>query len=248
MNSTRIELQPAYVIHTRHYRDSSLIVDFITPDFGKVSVVAKGVRAASKSAKQKRSLFQPFIPLLISWGGKGELKTLFHIESTPGIISVQGERLFSALYVNELLCRLLKAEDESTEIYSLYQAILQRLSGNELLEPVLRQFELQLLILLGYGLSLDVELDSGMPIRAEGFYQFIPGQGFKPSVSRRLGLDVFEGAHILSLAHEDYNQASLSAAKRLCRLAIAFYLGGKPLKSRELFVKPSLDFQSPGPS
>ncbi|MGK0440379.1 MAG: DNA repair protein RecO (recombination protein O) [Pseudohongiellaceae bacterium] len=234
----RVELQPAYVIHSRQYRDSSLIVDFITPEHGRVSVVVRGVRASSKSAKQKRSLVQPFSPLIISWGGRGELKTLFHIEAGPGLISLHGDRLFSALYLNELLSRLVKSEEDSVELYSLYQAALAELSSDQPLERVLRQFELKLLMLLGYGLSLGIEIDSGNEISIASYYQFIPGLGFKRYHGDIMHKDIFKGEDLLSLSVGDFNGASLASAKRLCRLALAYHLGGRPLKSRSLFSKP----------
>ena len=157
----RIDLQPAYILHTRNYRDSSLIVDFLTPDHGRVSGVVKGVRASSKSAKQRRSLCQPLVPLVISWSGKTDLKTITHLEGRSVPVSLQGPRLFSGLYVNELLTRLLQPQDHHPELYTLYEWVLKGLLEEPLIDVVLRRFEFRLLDELGYGVDLNRDSESG---------------------------------------------------------------------------------------
>ena len=232
----RVELQPAYVIHSRPYRDSSLIVDFITPEHGQLSAVVKGVRGSGKSAQQRRALLQPFMPLLITWGGKSTLKNLFDLESTPGFYVFQGRQLFSALYINELVSRLVKASDDSADIFLLYKSALADLSQSECIEVVLRRFELQLLILLGYGLSIDRDIESGKPVMAGNFYQLVPGQGLRYVAIEKQASDHFAGEVLLAISQGDYSPEVLPAAKRLCRLALGYYLGPKPLKSRDLFI------------
>ena len=241
----RIELQEAYVIHSRPYRDTSLLVDFLTPDYGRISAIVKGVRASTKTAKQRRSLIQPFVPLLVSWGGRSALKTLFHCEAQKpavllhkhGITSdrLQGERLFCAMYVNELLMRLLKAEDVSHSLYHLYQQVLSYLAGNDPVDLILRQFEFSLLDELGYGLNFDVDTESGEPIKADCYYRFSADQGFSLFSSAPSGENVFIGTDIIALAQGDSSPQSRAIAKRICRVALGFHLGAKPLKSRELF-------------
>ncbi|WP_019529958.1 DNA repair protein RecO [Dasania marina] len=232
----RVELQPAYVLHTRHYRDTSMLVDFFTPQYGRVSAVAKGVRAVSKTAKQKRSLLQSFKPLLISWGGKSDLKSLFHIEAQAASYALQGERLFSAMYVNELLTRLLQAEEENDDIFYLYQQVLIQLNLHEPVDIILRRFELTLLNYLGYGLQLENVADTGEAIAPDGRYQYFPERGFSAYHGDQPLRNSFNGADLLAIAAADFQPTARAAAKRLCRQALGFYLGAKPLKSRELFL------------
>ncbi|MEC9191360.1 MAG: recombination protein O N-terminal domain-containing protein, partial [Pseudomonadota bacterium] len=99
MNS-KITLQPAYVLHRRPFQNTSLLVDLFTLDFGLIRAVAKGAR---REKSRFRALLQLFQPLLISASGKGEVKTLTSIESNMSAMRLQGERLFSGLYLNELL-------------------------------------------------------------------------------------------------------------------------------------------------
>lgn len=235
----RVESQPAYILHSRNYRDSSMLVDFLTLDYGRVTAVVKGVRSTAKTARQRRSLLQPFIPLLISWTGKLELKTLGQFESTATPIALLGTRLFSAIYVNELLSRLLPHSDHNPELYRLYQSVLSGLLHEEFIEVVLRRFELQLLSDLGYGIDLGTELNSGQAIQQGQWYDFTAGQGFYSVASGRLdsaSKALFRGEDLLAIAQDNYNPQARRTAKRLCRQALRQHLGAKPLKSRELFV------------
>lgn len=231
----RIELQPAYVLHTRHYQNTSMLVDFLTPDFGRVSAVVRGVRANSKAAKQRRCLIQPFVPLLIGWGGKNALKTLYDIEAESAPIPLTGKNIYSGLYVNELLTRLIHHSDESEELFYLYQQTLQSLLTHPMIDVALRNFEFRLLEFLGYGLCLDTDVESGEMIIPEGDYQFFADKGFIRRFDQRVAADRFTGIDLLHIANLSYNAHTRMVAKRLCRQALAFHLGGKPLKSRDLF-------------
>lgn len=233
----RVESQAAYILHTRHYRDSSLLVEFLTLDYGRVSAVVRGVRSATKSARQRRSLMQPLIPLLISWTGKSELKTLGQFESTALPHALLGPRLFSAIYVNELLARLLPHSDNNPELYVLYQSVLEDLLQQECIDVVLRRFELQLLNDLGYGIDLTMEVHSGRPIESGQYYRFDAGQGFSRTVADERAMNsLFRGEDLLAIAQGAFSPQVRHAAKRLCRRALAQQLGAKPLKSRELFA------------
>lgn len=236
----RIESQPAYILHTRNFSDSSLIVECLTADYGRVSAVMKGVRANSKSARQRRGSAQPFIPLWISWTGTTELKTITALEPRGALLALQGTVLFSALYVNELLSRLLQAVEEHTDIFILYEWTLKNLLSEPYTDVVLRRFELQLLNYLGFGIDFAVASATEKPIMAECHYTFQPELGFcelDAMVENRAALTsaVYPGADILAIGEGRFNDSSRRAAKRLCRQALQVHLGGKPLKSRELF-------------
>ena len=240
----RIESQPAYILHARNYRDTSMIVDYLTVDFGKVSGVVKGVRAQGKSAKQRRGLIQPFIPLLISWSGKSELKTMTHHEARTKAIALQGVRLFSGLYVNELLSRLLQPGDEHSEIYTLYEWAIQGLVTEPLIDVLLRNFELKLLEYLGYGVDLQFTLDSGEEITAGVLYRFDSLHGFtaitinEASATNsftKITAATYRGEDLIMLSKGCFNEQTRRVAKHLCRQALLPHLGTKPLKSRELF-------------
>ena len=233
----QVELQPAYLLHTRNYRDTSMLVSFLTPNYGLVSGVVKGVRSTGKAAKLKRSSLQLFQKLLISWRGKSDLKSITQFESCHQYGQLTEKRLFSGLYVNELLIRLLQPYDENVTLYALYETTLKGLLGDRLIEVVLRQFELKLLELLGYGIQFDTELITGSSIQPSQYYQFYSDQGFVIWLGEGVStpINVFSGRDILAIAQGEYTDSARQAAKRLCRLALRSHLGDKPLRSRELF-------------
>lgn len=232
----RISLQPAFVLHYRPYRETSVIVDLLTKDFGRISVIARGVRTAKSRI---RALIQPFVPIMVSWQGKSELTTLTTIEALGAPIRLHGDYLLSAFYLNELLIRVLHKHDAHSQLYTIYFDTLLELERNEILPKTLRIFEKKLLEELGYGLQLQYDVAEGKPIIAEQQYSFWVEQGFKPWYEDEKINEayIFSGKSLVALANESLNDAdSLKETKRLMRLALAPILGAQPLHSRKLFL------------
>jgi DNA repair protein RecO (recombination protein O) len=218
---------PAFVLHSRAYRESSALVDFLTPQ-GRIRAVMRSARGKSGS------LARAFVPLEIELRGRGELKSVARLESAGIPNLLLGYELFSGLYLNELLIRLLPAEDPHPELFEHYQLTILALAAKRPLEPLLRAFEWRLLEQLGYGFALDYDLYS-QPIAAAGLYRLQPDAGFEPVTQLQPG--VFVVRDLLAMASADWTApGALAAAKRLMRQALAAHLGTKPLVSRELFA------------
>lgn len=232
----RITLQPAYVLHQRPYRETSLLLDIFTQDYGRVSLVARGVK---KGRSRLGALLQPFSPLLISWQGKGELCTLISAESHGLPIRLLGACLLSGLYLNELLVRLLQNQDPHPMLYTIYQHTLLELRSGQLQEKTLRFFELKLLAEIGYGLRLQPDL-----FLVDQLYRFIPEQGFEccaEGTAQAGGYVIFSGKMLRAFAAEQLENADdLKEAKRLMRLVFGALLG-QPLHSRKLFMEIGID-------
>ncbi|GAA6131993.1 DNA repair protein RecO [Halopseudomonas sabulinigri] len=223
-----LDLQPAYVLHSRPYRDSSALVDLLTLREGMQRVVWRGARRG-RGVKP-----QPFTPLLLNLYGRGELKTLQQAEVAGSHVRLQGEALFSGLYLNELLVRLLSTGDPQTLLFAAYQTALEQLASERAVEPVLREFEWQLLELLGYGFSLEVDAE-GAPLQPQGLYHWDAEQGLSRTEQSQPGL--LPGSGLLAMASGDWQHAAaLHTAKRLMRKALAVHLGDRPLVSRQLFA------------
>jgi DNA repair protein RecO (recombination protein O) len=227
--------QPAYVLHSRAYRESSALVDFLTPQ-GRLRAVLRGARGKAGS------LARAFIPLEAEFRGRGELKNVARLEPAgiPNLLS--GEALFSGIYLNELLMRLLPAEDPHPGLFEHYALTVVALAQGRALEPLLRAFEWRLLDELGYGFALDRDCQD-QPIVASGLYRLNNDSGLMPVGQLQAG--VFQGADLLAMADANWSAVgALAAAKRLMRQALAPHLGGRPLVSRELFMtlkEPSRD-------
>lgn len=232
-NPKRVTLQSAYVLHTRPYRDTSLLVEIFTHDYGRIGLVARGVRS---SKSRYASLLQPFNPLLISWSGQGELPTLSGAETAGMAPQLNGDLLLSGFYLNELLMRLLQRGDAHPRLFEVYITSLASLAERNEQEPILRQFEHRLLQETGYGLILDHDVLSGESIDPEGSYQYLPDRGpVLASEQDNNGIDV-HGQTLLAIARDDYSHSRVrQEAKRLMRAVLAVHLGDRPLKSRELF-------------
>lgn len=237
----RVQTQPAYVLHSRPYRDTSLLVDVLTRDFGRIGLIARGQRQPRQ--KNRRPL-QPFVPLLLSWQGRGELKTLTSAENRAAGVFLTGHYLYSGLYANELLMRLLPQGDAHPDIFSIYQHLLAQLAAGSELEAALRNFEFALLDQLGYGLEFAVEATTGEPVQPDQVYGYTAELGFvalAPNDPRAAA--GFMGEDLLAMAAGDYSlPQTRRSAKRLSRQVLEIHLGGRPLKSRELF-RPSGDRQ-----
>jgi DNA repair protein RecO (recombination protein O) len=225
----RVTLQPAFVLHQRAYRETSLLLDVLTKDYGKISLVAKGVRKKNSSL---RAILQPFIPLLVSYLGKGELKTLVSAETSHVPQVLRGDCLLSGFYLNELLSQVLLKEDPHRELYTIYENTLLELQSGILREGILRLFEKKLLHELGYGLQLKTDFVDGKDVQPELLYQFSPGEGF----TQTKDVSGFSGKCLMALDNDELEDPHvLREIKRLMRMAIYTLLGIKQLNSRKLF-------------
>jgi DNA repair protein RecO (recombination protein O) len=226
-----------FVLHRRSYRETSYLTDLFTLELGKVSAVARGVRG---NKSDKKSLLQAFQPLLLSVSGKHELRNLNQLESTGSMLQLVGHQLFSAMYLNELLNRLLPKEVPHPELFQCYQQSLNWLASGGEIEPCLRQFELFLLNDMGDGVDLTQEYESGETVESDVDYCLVLENGIRRidasvwSVNPQ-GTNRFSGEALLQVSHHIWTPKSLQCAKRITRMALSPLLGRKPLKSRELF-------------
>lgn len=231
----RVALQPAYVLHSRPYRDSSLLLEVFTAEQGRISLVGKGARRRTRGGSTA-SLLQPFVPLLVSFSGRNELRTLTQVESAGAATALRGERVFSGLYVNELLVRMLHRHDPHPALFAAYAGALQELEEAASVDVVLRQFEFRLLNDLGYSFDMAVDGRTGELLREDAWYQFHPDNG----LVERYGVadpahPAYLGSELLQMSRGDFSGEARLAAKRLMRQALAVHLGDAPLKSRDLF-------------
>ncbi|MEM8661478.1 MAG: DNA repair protein RecO [Pseudomonadota bacterium] len=162
----RVKLQPSYVLHSRAYRDTSLLVEVFTAEHGRIGLVARGARRKSRNGSPA-ALLQPFAPMLLGFTGRGELKTLTATETAGRPQILVGERLYSGLYLNELLVRLLHRHDAHPKLFAAYGDALNGLASSGEIDGVLRQFELILISELGYGFELDVDGQTGAAVTPE---------------------------------------------------------------------------------
>jgi DNA repair protein RecO (recombination protein O) len=209
-----------------------MLVEVFSRDAGRVSLVARGQRQQSS---KKRSVMQLFQPLWLSWFGHGELVTLKQVEAEQPAYHLMGNASLCGLYLNELLVRLLPLHEAEPELFDAYQQALAALSQNDNPQIVLRLFEKQLLAQLGYGLQLMWDVDSQQPLDDDADYIYQIESG--PHRSTSTSVEVISGRSLRHLREEqDFDEHSLRQIKGLMRRVINYYLGGRPLHSRQLFA------------
>lgn len=264
---TRATLQAAFILHHRPFKDTSVIADLITPDHGRVSVIARGARSASS---RRRLLLQPFRPLLVSWAGRSELRTLTTVEESGLPVSLAGESLACAYYVTELALRLVSKDEPTIEAFALYARTLTTLAEIESqlgsqtdmpeatqarnYELCLREFEIELLDCLGLLPDFAHCDKHHEPIDATINYHFHPPSGHATRVDpdEPVMLESVEvsGLTLLAMGQRELRSAQhdhavvLPQAKKLMRQIVRLHLGSQPLKSREVF-KQLRSFSSP---
>ncbi len=232
----RVDLQACFVLHHRPLRETSVIADLFTPDHGRLSVVARGARSAKSS---RRALLQPFRPLLASWTGRGELKTLTGLEEQGRAVSLSGLSMACAYYLNELVLRLVPPFESNPQAFALYTHTLMTLPEWDAMEPELREFEIQLLESLGLAPDFYCCVDAGQQPQHGQTYRYLPESGialsadkpFDPSVASLM----ISGDALIALAQLDFSDHALwPEIKKLMRRQLAIHLGASPLKSRAM--------------
>jgi len=233
MDKEQVFFQPAFVLHQRHYRNTSVIVDIFSRDYGRLSLIAKGVKQRKSSLK---SILQNFQLLNLSWVRKSELGVLTNAEFKNSSIHLDQDNIYPALYLNELIIRLTHTFDAMPELFDAYRDTLRALSEDISTPVILRLFEKQLLQSLGYEIHLSHDAKSHNVIEANKYYLYIPEHGFVETLFEEKNNLHFKGEHLIAFNSNQLEQSEvLKTAHRLTHINLKKLLGDKPLKSRELF-------------
>ncbi len=228
----RVNNQPAFILHHRSYRDSSLILEVLTRDNGRIALVAKGVRTQKSRLK---GILQVFQPLVISWSRKTELGTLASAETLCPPFVLSNDALYAGLYLNEILLKLTSKDDAYPDIFSNYEIALSQLPNNNI-EEILRIFEKGLLQSLGYEIDYFNDAETQTSIVNDKYYEFIPDYGFKVVSENASNVFSFLGEDVIAIGHNNFsNEKILKSAGRIMQFSIKRLLGGAELKTRDLY-------------
>lgn len=231
----RIALEPCYVLHSRPYRETSLILEVLSREHGRNGLVARGARG---SRSRWKNMLQPFRPLLLSWSQRGEMGTLSAADQVASPPALAGEPLFCGIYANELCLRFLQRQDPHPRLFDHYRQLLSELSAGPSSQPGLRVFEKQLLEAAGFGMLLDREHGNGRAVEPGRWYAYVPEAG---PVQRIPGDadsgTLVSGEALLALQSGEIGATHQKQLKLLMRKLIRHYLGERPLKSLSLFYE-----------
>jgi DNA repair protein RecO (recombination protein O) len=236
VSTHRQDNQAVYVLHTYPFKETSLVVELFARDFGRVATTAKGAR---RPRSAMRGMLQAFQPMLATWSGKLELKTLHSLEWNGVLLLLQGEALMCGFYLNELLLRLLPREDPHEALFEYYADTLKTLAISHDLATTLRRFELKFLQELGYAIPLHLDAN-GLPVLTQQHYRYEAEHGAYPlrGISARYENGVqLSGKTLIDMSNDDYHdEQTQQQSKQLMRYLLAHYLGDKPLHTRQLLI------------
>lgn len=224
----RIELEPAFILHSRPYRETSLLAYVLTEHHGIMHMVCRGAKKKSHNA------IQPFTRMLLSWSGRGELVNLNKMEYEYSRYTKNFRAQVQCFYLHELILKLMPKMSPAPELFYLYARTLEAMSDDPCREDVLRLFELELLDIIGHPLHAAFDCQSEQPIMASSYYLYEPDVG--PSICEP-GLaqwNVVSGTLLEALHNRSLNSDTLKQAKVFLRGLMQHYLQGKPLASRTL--------------
>jgi DNA repair protein RecO (recombination protein O) len=223
---------PALVLHTRPYRETSLIVEAYSRDHGRIALMARGARRP-KSAL--RGLLLPFQPLALSWSGRGELRTLVRAEWRGPYSPLKGQALICGFYLNELLLKLLPRDDPHEGLFAVYEDTLAALARDGEQAAVLRRFEMCLLRELGYAVILDRDVERDEPVARERSYVYVVERGPMAVAGARASGVELSGQTLLDMQSGNFaSSATQQQSKLLMRTLINHCLGDQVLHTRQL--------------
>jgi DNA repair protein RecO (recombination protein O) len=224
--------EPAYVLHSYPFKETSLVVEVFTRNLGRLGLVARGARRPRSSLRGRLMAFQP---LSLSWAGKAELRTLHRAEWLAGHPQLSGLSLMCGFYLNELLLKLLAREDPHEGLYLAYAEALEAFRGAQPPAWALRRFEKKLLRELGYGMLLERDV-AGDPIRRDANYAYRLERGPELVLDPRPAAAVeLSGKTLLDMAADDYRDPlTLQQSRALMRFVLNHHLGGQVLHTRQL--------------
>lgn len=230
---SRVAGQPAFVLHSYPYKETSLIVDVFSRDYGRIALIAKG---AKRPHSKLRGVLQTFQPLSVGWSGKGDVRTLIQAEWIGGLLPLEKSALLCGFYLNELLVKLLARDDAHPVLFDHYIATLNELAHDEPAPIVLRKFERALLKETGVGGNFTKCAATGQPIEESKIYVVDPERGPRPAHPSDTAPRV-SGKTLLDMEREDYaDSATQTQSKFLMRFLLAHHLGGAPLNTRQILI------------
>lgn len=231
----RITDEPAFVLHARAWRETSLLVEVLSENHGRLGLVARGVQGPKRQVL--RAALQPLQRIRLDALLRGELATLVAAEAVDAAPRLPGEATLAAFYVNELVMRLAQRQDPQPELFAAYQRVRGRLAGPEPLAWALRRFERDLLEALGFGFDLAHE-GEGAPVDPAARYLLDPEQGPQRLLSdrgREQRSAAATGSALLALAADTLpGSDDLGSLRLVLRSVISHHLGGRGLKSWEM--------------
>lgn len=226
----RVTGEVGFILHAKDWSETSLLLDVLTPSYGRVFMAAKGARRPSS---QYRGLLTAFAPLRLTWSGTNEVKNLIRADWMGTMAPLTGEALLSGFYVNELVLKLTEREERHPGLFDAYVKVIHDLALGDRVQPALRRFERTLLTVAGWAPAKEGPADAKRWVVREGLLAALPE-----------GATVEKGVPVYSLAEADavvsdgpIPASAMRAARDILRELIQFHLDGRVIHSRRILAE-----------
>lgn len=252
----------AYVLHHYDWSETSVILDLLTREQGRIAVAAKG---AKRPYSQLRSVLLPFQRLSVSVGkppkaeaaqeGGSDIQNLRHAEWAGGPAMLSGAALFSGFYLNELLMKLMPRHDAYPALFDVYAATLPALADRSeaTVQAALRAFELKLLEAIGVLPELAVVTATQAAVDLDARFNLLPEAG----VASARGSEAGVTGRVLIGLQAALQHGSLEALRQACLPALPelraalrgllHYHVGSTLRTRQVMLDVQALAARPGP-
>ncbi|MEG3157935.1 DNA repair protein RecO [Lysobacter zhanggongensis] len=231
----RITAEPAFVLHARPWRETSLLVEVLSLNHGRLGLIARGVKGPKRHPL--RAALQPLQSIRLDAVQTGELAQLRSAEATDAAPRLVGDAMLSGFYLSELTLRLTPRGEAQPQLFGAYAMTRERLRSGEPLGWTLRRFERDLLDALGFGFDWSRDGD-GEPLDPAARYRVDPEHGPRRLLSDRGQADrsgAATGRGLLDLAADRIPaNDDLPGLRRVMRGVLAHHLGPRGLKSWEM--------------
>ncbi len=228
----------AYILNRRPFRDSSLLLDIFSEDFGRICCVA---RPAKKRGKVVKGHTEPFRYLHIQWIGRGDVQTLTEADER-GRHSIPPSELMLGLYINELILMFTRPHEPNPELFNAYKYTLHKIGDPQINQQILMRFELFLLQSLDYLIAVeDSQEELKSLINSETYFYFSKEEGLLLEQENAFDIQPYQTQKILIsaellLALQDIQNMQESHWKELRVFLDKVFkaLSPRPINSRKL--------------
>lgn len=230
----RYAAEPAFVLHARPWRETSLLVEVLSAEHGRIGLVARGVQGPKRHLL--RAALQPLQSIRFDGVQRGELAQLTAAEAVDAAPLLQGDAAMAAFYVNELCLRLAPRHDPQEQLHAAYARVREHLRAGEPLAWTLRRFERDVLEALGSGFDYAGDGD-GAAIDPAARYRLEAEHGARRVLGERAGerRESATGRSLLALGEDRMpNAEDLTSLRLPLRSVLLQHLGGRGLKSWEM--------------
>lgn len=151
-----IDRAEGIVLNKRDLRETSIIVDFYTKEFGKINGILKGIRTEPEKFASNLELFS-LNEFIFYRKTHSSLHLVSQADKLNNFTRIRQsvERTAAAGFMMELISSIMQLEDKNEDVFDLVLAALKELETNYNPEKIAAIFKIKMLSLSGFKPHLD---------------------------------------------------------------------------------------------